>query len=293
MSDWDGRSKGSVLGYKIFVFCIKNIGIKSSYFILFFVALYYFLFQFKSNKYITYFYRKRLEYPYFKAKKALFGNYYVFGKTLIDRVAIGSGMRHKFTYEFDGVNILQRFLSEKKGGILISAHIGNFELAEYFFQDIDFEGQINLVTTDSEHRAIKNYLESVALKSSIKFILIQEDLSHIFQINQALAKNELICFTGDRYLQGTKSLTTNFLGKEAHFPAGPFLLASRLQVPVAYVYVMKETNTFYHLYTREATVKHRDAQALLENYVESVTGMIYKYPLQWFNYFDFWSVFKK
>lgn len=292
MSDWDGRSKGSVLGYKIFVFLIKKIGIKSSYFILFFVASYYYLFQWKSNRYIGYFYKQRLGYSYFKTQKSIFKNYYTFGKTLIDRVAIGSGMRHKFTYEFDGIDILKRFLEQKKGGILISAHIGNFELAEYFFQDIDMTGQINLVTTDSEHRAIKNYLESIAIKSSIKFILIQEDLSHIFQINQALANNELICFTGDRYIQSNKVLSTSFLGKEASFPAGPFLLASRLQVPVAYVFVMKETNTFYHLYTREATVKHRDSQALLEDYVSHVTQMIRRYPLQWFNYFDFWNAFK-
>lgn len=107
----------------------------------FFVALYYFLFQFKSNKYITYFYRKRLEYPYFKAKKALFGNYYVFGKTLIDRVAIGSGMRHKFTYEFDGVNILQRFLSEKKeaySSVRISAILNWLNI---FFKTLILKGK--------------------------------------------------------------------------------------------------------------------------------------------------------
>ena len=28
MSQWDGKSKGTVLGYKIFVFFIKKVGIK-------------------------------------------------------------------------------------------------------------------------------------------------------------------------------------------------------------------------------------------------------------------------
>ena len=44
MSEWDGKSKGSLLGYKIFVFCIRNFGIRVSYGVLYFVAAYYFLF---------------------------------------------------------------------------------------------------------------------------------------------------------------------------------------------------------------------------------------------------------
>jgi len=44
MAQWDGKSKGTVLGYKIFFFFIKKAGIKAAYFILYFVASYYFLF---------------------------------------------------------------------------------------------------------------------------------------------------------------------------------------------------------------------------------------------------------
>ena len=202
-------------------------------------------------------------------------------------------MREKFTYEFDGVKILTDLLEKKQGGVLISAHIGNFEIAEYFFSEIDVDFQINLVTTDLEHSTIKNYLESLSKGSSIKFIIIRDDLSHIFEINSALARNELVCFTGDRYFEGVKSLQGNLLGAEAEFPAGPFLIASRLKVPVVFVYVMKEPKLHYHLYAREAPVKHRDEKALLQAYIDSVESMINEYPLQWFNYFDFWNHFGK
>lgn len=293
MSQWDGKSRGTLLGYKIFVFCIKKFGVKPAYFVLYFVASYYFLFLPKSNKVVFYYFRKRLNYSYFKSKKMVFKNYFVFGQTIIDKVAIGAGLREKFSYEFDGIETLKRLLAEKKGGVLISAHIGNFEIAEHFFADIDIDFQINLVTTDREHTIIKEYLESVTSKSSIKFIIVNDDLSHIYDINNALANNELICFTGDRYMEGTKAMEATFLGKTAKFPAGPFLIASRLKVPVAYVYVMKEPNLHYHLYTREAEVKHRDAPALLESYTASVESMLKIYPLQWFNYFDFWNDLEK
>jgi len=291
MSQWDGKSKGTVLGYKIFVFLIQKAGVKSAYVLLYFVASYYFLFLKKSNKAISYYFKERLKYSRFKSKKMVFKSYYTFGQTIIDKISISAGMRNKFTYEFDGIETLKQLLADKKGGVLISAHVGNFEIAEHFLGDIDLNFQINLVTTDLEHSAIKNYLESVTQKATVKFIIIKEDLSHIFEINAALANNELVCFTGDRYFEGSKFLTENLLGKEAKFPAGPFLIASRLRVPVVFVYVMKEPNLHYHLYAREAQVKHRDEKGLLKEYVKSVETILQKYPLQWFNYFDFWSSF--
>jgi predicted LPLAT superfamily acyltransferase len=289
MSQWDGKSKGTVLGYKIFVFFIKNVGVKSAYLVLYFVAAYYFIFLKKSNTSIFYYFRKRLGYSYFKSKRMVFKSYYTFGQTIIDKIAIGAGLKNKFTYEHDGGEIIIKLLKEKKGGIMISAHMGNFEIAEHFFSEIDVNFQINLVTTDLEHTSIKKYLESITQKPTINFILIGDDMSHIFEINSALARNELVCFTGDRYFEGVKSLSEKLLGEEALFPAGPFLISSRLKVPVVFVYVMKEPDLHYHLYTREAKVKHRDEKGLLKEYTQSVESMVEKYPLQWFNYFDFWN----
>lgn len=288
MSQWDGKSKGTLLGYKIFVFCIKKLGIKAAYSVLVFVAFYYFLFQTKSNQATFYYFRHRLKYSYLKSKMMVYKSYFIFGQTLIDKTAISAGLRDKFTYEFDGVELLHQLLSEKKGGVLISAHVGNFEIAEHFFGEIDLDCQINLVTSDGEHSAIKEYLESVTKKPSVKFIIVRDDLSHIFEINNALSKNELICFTGDRYMDGAKLMTESLLGEDAYFPAGPFLIASRLKVPVVFVYVMKEPNLHYHLYARTANVKQRDEKGLLKAYTESVESMLQKYPMQWFNYFHFW-----
>lgn len=293
MSQWDGKSKGSVLGYKIFVFFIKKAGIQTAYFVLYFVAAWYFLFLKKSNRAIFYYFRKRLGYSWFQSKRMVYKSYYTFGQTILDKVSIAAGMRSRFTYEFDGIEILKRLLAEKRGGVLISAHIGNFEIAEHFFGEIDLDFQINLVTTDLEHSAIKDYLESITQKSGIKFIIVKDDLSHIFEINAALARNELVCFTGDRYFEGVKFLSGDLLGEQAKFPAGPFLIASRLKVPVVFVYVMKEPKLHYHLYAREAEVKHRDEKALLKAYTQSVESMVQKYPLQWFNYFDFWDQLNK
>ncbi|OAB80527.1 LpxL/LpxP family acyltransferase [Cochleicola gelatinilyticus] len=291
-AEWEGKSRGTVLGYKIFVFFISKLGIRAAYFLLYFVAFYFCLFSGKSTKAIFYYLHKRRGCSKTKSIYGIYRSYYKFGQTILDKVAISSGLRNKFTYEFDGIDLLRETLKQQKGGILISAHVGNFEISEFFLDELDEEATISLLITDAEHQAIKEYLGRYVRKSKTKFIIIQDDLSHIFEINAALSRNEIICITGDRYQKLSKHLSASLFGKEAKFPAGPFLLGSRLKVPVLFVYVMKERAKHYHLYARTANVKHRDAQDLLEKYIKSVESILQKYPLQWFNYFDFWEDLK-
>ena len=289
MSEWDGASKGSLTGYKIFVFFIHNLGLRFAYFVLLFVALYYYLFSWKSTKSIYYYLRKRQGFSVFKSIIGVYRSYYVFGQTLIDRIMISSGKKNRFTYDFDGKEKIIEALKEGNGAVLISAHVGNFEISEYFLDDLDEELITNIVTTDLEVKKIKDYLEQLSLKSRMKYILIKEDMSHIYKFNEALGNNEFICITGDRYMPGSKYLETSFLGEPARFPAGPFLIGSRLKVPVLFVYVMKDSATHYHLYARAAEVENRNEKALLESYVKSISSIVDKYPYQWFNYFHFWN----
>ena len=287
---WQGKSKGTVLGYSIFVWLMKHLGIYAAYILLIFVAFYYFLFEWRSNGYMYYYFRHRLGYNPLKAVVCLYLNYFTFGQTIIDKIAILAGLEDKFTYEFDGVENLYKLLDQRQSGVLISAHIGNFEIAEPFFRKIDLNLQISTVTTDMEHSVIKEYLESISKnKPSNQFIYVKEDMSHIFKINDAIGDNKIVCFTGDRYFEGVRSLKGTLLGAEATFPAGPFFIASRLKVPVLFVYVMKESRLHYHLYARVAEVKNRDAQTLLDAYTENMEQMLKRYPLQWFNYFNFWD----
>ncbi len=292
MTKWDGKSKGTPLGYKIFIFIIQKIGIKSAYFVLYFVAFYYLLFSTKGSKASFLYFRKRRKKTVLNSILSAYKINFVFGQTIIDKVAITSGLKNKFSFKSKGNEIIEELLKEKKGGILISAHIGNFELSDFFFTEVDSFSQICIVTTDNEHKAIKEQITKSNRFSSTKFIIIKDDFTHVFEINDALKNNNLICFTGDRYIEGTKTIDGNFLGKETRFPAGPFLLGSRLQVPVLFVYVMKHSDKQYRLYAERAAFKHRDAQGLLSSYIKSMELILSKYPYQWFNFFDFWNDLK-
>ncbi|MCG2460188.1 lipid A biosynthesis acyltransferase [Flavobacteriaceae bacterium F89] len=290
--EWEGKSRGTVLGYRIFVFCIKKFGIRAAYILLYFVAFYFCFFSKTGTRSIYYYFRKRRGFSALKSVLSIYRSYYTFGQTIIDKVAISSGLRDRFTYDFDGVDNLGQVLAEKKGGLLISAHVGNFEIAHFFLNELEENAPINLLTTDREHGAIKDYLDRISSKPQIKFILYREDFTHIFEIGAALSRNELICITGDRYAKQTKFLEANLLGKTAKFPVGPFLMGQKLKVPILFVYVMKEKNLHYHLYARKVEAEDQNAKSVLAHYVESITWVLDKYPYQWFNYFDFWDTQK-
>ena len=288
-AEWDGKSRGTVLGFSVFVFFLKNFGIRAAY-ALMHLPIPYFCIKERDNwRGLFAYFNKRLGYSYLKSALSIYKTYYVFGQSLVDKVAVSIGFRDKYTFEFDGESFLKETAKIQKGGILISAHVGNFELAQYFFRERMEEIPVSIVISDQDHQEIKEYLEQFLQKRKTHFIIIKDDFSHVFEMHKALSDNRIICITGDRYLNAVKFLEGKILGKIAKFPVGPFHLATRLKVPVFFVSVMREPKRHYHLFARRIEVKHHDAQDLLEKYIANLEVMIEKYPTQWFNFYDFWD----
>ncbi len=292
MSLWQGKSKGNKTGYQFFVWVLKNLGIPSAYLLLKVVVAYFFLFSYRSSKEIFNLYHKRLGYKKMKALKNLYKNYYLLGQGLIDKVVMMAGIKNNFSYHFDGEENLRAITSLNKGGILLSAHIGNWDIAGQLLKRLDTK--INIVMFDGEHQKIKEYLAAVTGKKTVNIIFIKNDLSHIYEISEALKNNELVCMHADRFLEGNKILTTTFLGQEARFPMGPFVLAATFKVPVSFVFAVKENNFHYHFFASEIKEyshlqKTAGMQRMLTDYAENMELMVKKYPEQWFNYYNFWS----
>jgi predicted LPLAT superfamily acyltransferase len=292
MSSWQGRSKGTPLGYRIFISILKNFGVAPAYLLLRFVAGYYFLFDRKSSKILRSYFRDRLHFSKWKTISMMYKNYYVFGQTIIDKVVMMASIENKFTFDFDGEKNLRNITALGKGGLLLSAHLGNWEIAGHLLRRL--ETRINIVMYDGEHEKIKHTLEGTTGKRNMNVIVIKDDISHIYAINEALRNNELVCMHADRFVEGNKTVSHKFLGEEARFPLGPFVLASTFKVPVSFVYAFKETNRHYHLFSSEPKrydhlPKEDVVPTLLKDYVEEMETKAKLYPAQWFNYYDFWK----
>lgn len=292
MAAWQGKSRGTPLGYRIFVWVLKTFGVLPAYFLLRIVVLYYFFFSYKASRQIFLLYRKKLGFGWLSSFIKLYNNYFLLGQSIIDKVVLMSGIKNKFSFQFDGEENLIKIAGMKKGGILLSAHIGNWDIAGHLFTRL--QTPINIVLYDAEHERIKEYLEGVTGKRNMNIIVIKDDLSHIYAISDAFAKNELVCMHADRFLPGNKTITAKFLGQDAKFPMGPFLLAATFKVPVSYVFACKESKLHYHLFASEIKdysnfSRNEMMNRMLNDYATEMELKLKRYPEQWFNYFNFWE----
>jgi predicted LPLAT superfamily acyltransferase len=293
MSSWNGKTRGGLTGYRIFVYILKTFGLKPAYFLLRFVSFYYFLFSRKSNRHIRFYFREVLAYGWWRSLVSIYRNYYVLGQVLIDKVAVMAGLGKRFTYHWDGEEHLRNM---EEGGLLISAHIGSWEIAGNFLQRLN--KRFNIIMFDEEHQKIKNFLDDVLSEKNLHVIPLKDDLSHLLAIKEALENKELVAIHADRFIEGSKTISHEFLGREAQFPEGPFYLAARFGVPITFVFAVKETNRHYHFFASPAkqyeiaskrSIREDDLRPMIKDYICEMEHIIGKYPLQWFNYHKFWE----
>ena len=288
MKKWDGKTKGSVRGYKFFIFCITFLGLKVSYFFCFFVSYYYILFATKQRNGLIQFYCVGLGKTKKEAKQLAIKNFYIFGQTLIDRIAMFTRRKVKFTHTFNNEKVLRELNEENKGGILLSGHIGNWEIAGNLIHD-RISSTINIVMLDTEVEKVKSFLELKTGGPRYSLIPIKDDMSHLILIHRALKRNEFIAIHADRISDDAKSIELDFLQSKAKFPLGPFLLAEKLKVPVSFVFAVKGTKTHYELFATDPIRGQKSAEYIAKLYVKQLETMIKKYPTQWFNFYKYYA----
>ncbi len=285
MPSWKGKTRGGLLGYKIFIFILKNLGLTPAYFVLRFVAAYFVIFAPSSTKSIFNYFRKIKHYGALKAFASVYQCYYVFGQTILDKVAIASGMKDKFSYTSDGIENIEEL--KNTGGVIISAHLGNWDIAGLLLKKIDLK--TNVLMFEAEHEKIKNYLNQVMQDNPVKVIPISQDLSHIFKVNEVLKNKEVICMHGDRFMEGSRTMEKPFMGKPAIFPLGPFSIVSKLDVPYSIAFAVRGKKREYHFSASPIIRGKQNPEEVLDQYIVQLEKKMNAYPLQWFNFYDFWS----
>jgi len=288
MSRWDGKTRGSLLGYKIFLFFINFLGLGFAYLLLRAVSYYYFLFAARPKTALLDFYTNELHLPGDKAKKLIRKNFYIFGQTLVDRAAFLIGKDKKFTHVFENEQYLIDIRDAGKGGILLSAHLGNWETAGNLLKG-RITPTINIVMLDAEVANIKKYMDLSTGGSRFKVIAIKNDLSHVIAIRNALINNEFVAIHADRYLEGAKFIDLDFLGKKARFPYGPFVIASKFDAPVTFVFAAKDGKYSYHLSATTPITSKMKPEEIARLYIVELEKKVRQYPEQWFNYFNFFQ----
>lgn len=285
---WDGKTKGSLWGYKFFVFSIRVFGLNVAYFFCYFVSAWYVLFSKQAREGLIQFYTVGLKMTRKEAKKLAFKTFYLFGQTLIDRIAMQSSKRKAFSFTFNNEKVLHELHEDQKGGILISGHLGNWENAGNLIHE-RITHTINIVMLDAEVEKIKDYLSMKTGGPQFNLIPIKNDMSHLILMHQALKRSELLAIHADRAVPDGKNLSIEFLGTKANFPAGPFIMAHKFKVPITFVYAVKRSKFHYDLFATDPITSSTSELEVAEKYVKHLESMVRKYPEQWFNFFNYYA----
>ncbi|MBE6232439.1 MAG: lipid A biosynthesis acyltransferase [Bacteroidales bacterium] len=236
------------------------------------------------------YFREIHKYGKFKAAWATYINHCKFAQVVIDKFAMYAGK--KFDVTVEGMDKFNALASGDEGFLHLSSHIGNYEIAGYTL--VSERKTINAVVYAHEKASVMENRNSMFTKTNIKMITLKEDMSHLFEIDQALCNGDIVSFPTDRFMGQTKCIETLFLGKIAKFPQGPFSVAAMRGLNVLGVNVMKTGLTKYKIYVtplnydKEQPRKEQIRQ-LSEAYVAELEKRVLEYPTQWYNFFDFWN----
>ena len=284
--DWTGRSKGTPLGYRIFILVMRGMGVRAAYALLYFVAPWYVLTSNTSNRALrTYFTRVRSVRREARGL-GLLASYLSFGRSIIDKVALQGGLSKSFTWTKQGHEHIAALMAGGSGGIVLSAHVGNWELASHLLKGLP--GSMSVVLHNGEDSGIREVVERTKT-GSFNVITLGNDLSHVIRMDQALREGQVLCMHADRRMPGARVRTAAFLGAEADFPAGPFALAAARQVTVCIAFVVRTGPQQYHFTCTTPMPAGSTADAIFARYLTELESAVLTHPMQWFNYHDFWD----
>lgn len=287
---WTAKSHGSKSGYGIFRFFLTHFGIGFAYANLTYVVPHFMLFTPQQTSAVWFYYRKVFGQSIPKAFCSLYMHYFRFGQCLIDKMAIQCGLKDKYNYEFENYDAFLRLLDSGRGAIIIGAHVGAWQMGSNFFGN--YGKRMHIVMVDAEYEHVKQYMEASDKNYSIIPVNKTDGFEIALSIKRALNAGETVCIQGDRYMNNERVLTTKFLGLEADFPEGPFLLAAKLNVPVAFYFATRQKRGYKFAFTivdaQTEGIKF-SKEELLDKYVAALEKVVKTDPHQWFNLYRFWK----
>ena len=292
--EWTGTTGGSRFGQKALLFLFHFYNVSIGYIVLASVVPFYMLFARKGYLAIYQYFRHRQGYGKIKAFCKTYQNHFVFGQCMLDRFAIYAGRRNFFKVEITGNEHFLRLLDDEKGFVAASSHTGNFELGGYLLSQ-DKKRIYGMVFGDEAKELMNRRIAALGL-NNIFTVPVVDDMSHIFTLNEALQKGDVVSMPCDRNFGSVKTVECDFLNGKADFPQGAFALAVMFDVPVIAIFVMKVSFSKYRVYVRPLSTEnceHLNKKAKISRLAQSfaceLEDIMRQYPEQWFNFYNFWK----
>ncbi|MBC8017708.1 MAG: lysophospholipid acyltransferase family protein [Verrucomicrobia bacterium] len=191
---------------------------------------------------------------------------------------------------------LDQALATGSGAILVSPHLGSWELGGLGLADLGYT--INMLTYREPDEKVNELREAVRLERGINFIYVDRDDSSplaIIEAVNALRRNEVLAILGDRD-GSSNTILIDFFGRPTNIPVGAAYLALASGAPVIPVFVLMEEKGRYATIMEEPIFfsgGHGEHDRAIRSGMERLLAVfeqyILAYPDQWYNLYDFFG----
>lgn len=222
-----------------------------------------------------------------------------FGETLLDKIIVWMGRIDPVQVDFPNRRLLLDLLEQKRGAMLLSGHIGNLEICQAI-ANLRGHIRLNILVHTKHAEKFNRLLGGRTGSATIRLIQVTElNPAIAIALQEKIEQGEFVVMVGDRIpVQGGRTVKASFLGREAEFPQGPYLLASLLRCPVYTLFCYAKDGRYQvHLapfaesirVPRAEPQRGRMLQDLARRYAETLEGHCRAAPLQWFNFYPYWK----
>lgn len=290
------RERGGVFGIRFVVFLCTAFGRGVARSFIAILAGWYFLFDGHLRRCSRAYLERLHQRPVTRGE--VYRHVLTFARVTLDRLFLAAGKTDAFHVEFHGEEHLRRLRDEKRGALIILAHVGSFEAGRALARERRFA--INILGNFHNARLLNEALAQMNPAGTDTHLIdigAPGSVDFVFKAERRLGEGELIATMGDRVGPDGKQLTIEFLGAPAAFPTGPYLLAAALGCPVYLAFGLYSEPDRYDLYcepfAEKIELNRRDRAGSLRPYLERYGARLADYcrraPLNWFNFYEFWD----
>jgi KDO2-lipid IV(A) lauroyltransferase len=181
-----------------------------------------------------------------------------------------------------GMEYLEEAVQRGKGVIVMSAHMGNFNLVPQLLMTRGFHGAV--VAEDIKPEPLYSMVNELRSRFGLKFI--RAGSSEVRTLYRHLKDNGVLCLAADRDVSdgGTP---VRFFDAMAELPSGPVVLAYRMGATLlpATTLRLKNNRSVVYIYPPIELIKTGDREADIKTNMDKATRvlehMVLKAPDQW------------
>jgi len=291
------KERGSLWGLRFMLKSYQVIGRRITQLFLYPLIAYFYCINTKAKK-ASKLYLSKVEQPTTR-KFSSFKHFFEFGSASLDTLSAWHNDIPLEAISFPNDALLENALSQKKGGVALTAHLGNIEIARALSR-LKPSLKINAVVFRENARKFNSVIEQINPEFNFNIISVSSFSAALaMTLKEKIEAGEFIVIVADRTsttIPG-RVIQADFFGQPANFPMGPFVLASALSCPVYFLLCLKEEKQHFKIIFEQLaegiSMKREERETDLKIYAEKYARLLEhyckQYPLQWFNFFDFWK----